>query len=308
MQSESMHPAIARLLADEHKRLSYEWLASDLRGSDLTSLLLAVLTDRANDRSASDLLRQYDTDRFVAPGQVDALQLARTELMALETASPDFDVVRLSPVVPFGLHSVLSTVPQNNVVTTSRLSEVTADPTNALALEACVRRVGRETVRLAAVHRVIRAQHFEGPRSFAHFSLLGLVSAGRDVGNGRFEADELHKQIERLSQFVTSATGGTVRVLVTSFAEPFAEIANELVASLKALQIDAGLFPERTHGRGYYRSLGFKLYVRVGDDEFEVGDGGDVDWTQELLQSQKERFVISGVGVDRVVMLQPAGS
>jgi len=267
-------------------------------------LLLGVVAERAHGRAPRDLLRQYGSDRFVAPGQLDAIELARTELLALETASLDFEPVTLSPVVPFGLHSVLSTVPQNNVVTTTRLSEVTADPTNALALEACVRRSGAETVRLAAVHRVVRAQRFDGPRSFAHFSLLGLVSAGRDRGNDQFETHELCQHIERLVRFVDSAVRGNVKVLVTAFSPAFASASDDVVTQLDFKGIDAGLFPDREHGRGYYQNIGFKLFVTVGGEDYEVGDGGDVGWTQELMQSRKERLIISGVGVDRVAMLR----
>jgi hypothetical protein len=47
-------------------------------------------------------------------------------------------------------------------VTAIRACEVAADPANALALEAAVRRASRPpgTVRLAAIQRVVRAQRF----------------------------------------------------------------------------------------------------------------------------------------------------
>jgi hypothetical protein len=51
------------------------------------------------------------------------------------------------------------------------------------ALEAAVRRDqarGTAAARLAAFERVVRAQQMDQPWHFAHFSLLGLVTAGRD--------------------------------------------------------------------------------------------------------------------------------
>jgi hypothetical protein len=32
--------------------------------------------------------------------------------------------------------------------------------------------------------------------------------------------------------------------------------------------------------------------------EFEIADGGLVDWTQQLLNNKKERFFISGFGLE----------
>ena len=34
--------------------------------------------------------------------------------------------------------------------------------------------------------------------------------------------------------------------------------------------------------------------------QFELVDGGSVDWTQEFLSNAKERLVISGIGSERL--------
>lgn len=34
-----------------------------------------------------------------------------------------------------------------------------------------------------------------------------------------------------------------------------------------------------------------------------IGDGGFVDWTQKLLGNKKERCLISGIGLDRLLMI-----
>ena len=31
---------------------------------------------------------------------------------------------------------------------------------------------------------------------------------------------------------------------------------------------------------------------------FEIADGGFVDWTQQILQNKKERFLIGGIGFE----------
>ncbi len=53
----------------------------------------------------------------------------------------------------------------------------------------------------------MRAQQFEGSRSFAHFILLGLVSAGRDTGSGSFEHTSVR---QHLDADVEVADGGLV--------------------------------------------------------------------------------------------------
>ena len=60
---------------------------------------------------------------------------------------------------------------------------------------------------------------------------------------------------------------------------------------------------DREAGRGYYRELCFKINIRAGAEWAEVGDGGFTDWTARLTASNKERLLISGVGIDRVVAL-----
>jgi len=46
-------------------------LADRLPGTDLTSLLLEVMRRRAARTSAAEVMRQYRTDRFVAPAVTD---------------------------------------------------------------------------------------------------------------------------------------------------------------------------------------------------------------------------------------------
>ena len=86
----------------------------------------------------------------------------------------------LAPVLPLGAHTAVADVDPRNVIATVRGTEVAADPTNGLALEAAARRGScwpesarsAEPVRLAASQRVTRAQLVSGPVSFAHFQLL----------------------------------------------------------------------------------------------------------------------------------------
>jgi hypothetical protein len=62
----------------------------------------------------------------------------------------------------------------------------------------------------------------------------------------------------------------------------------------------------RTAERGYYREICFRVHAIVAGQPMELADGGDVDWTQTLLSSAKERLFISGIGSERVCDLAQA--
>jgi hypothetical protein len=251
-----------------------------LPGADLTSLLLAAMRRRAGNLTAPDVLRRYRADRFVTPAPVPFRDLRRAEDRLLNALPDDVDVLQLAPVVPLGTHSVVSTVDQNNVVSTIRNTEVAADPTNALALEAAVRRRSGETVRLAAVQRVVRAQVFAGAASFAHFTLFGRVSAWRGD-----ERPHLEEHLRFLAEACAPA-----EFRVTCFDERFRW-------ALDLPHVEEN--PDRH--TNYYQGLCFKVFR----DGAEVGDGGFVDWSAQLLADRKERMLISGVGVDRLALGEP---
>jgi hypothetical protein len=73
----------------------------------------------------------------------------------------------------------------------------------------------------------------------------------------------------------------------------------------KAINLLRSRFPEisfvfnlaRIAGMGYYQSLCFKISAdNPNNNHFPLVDGGMVDWSQRLLQSKKERMMISGFG------------
>ena len=306
----SRHPAVARILRTAQPGTLIDGLAG-LSGADFTALSLELVSRRVATRRPYEVLEQYRRDRFVRPAQVPALDLLHIEFAALSSVSPAFAPVVPAPVVPLGTHSVLAGVHQNRLVATIRNTEVAADPTLSLALEAAVRRKelfehdSRATaaVHLAGVQRVVRAQQFDGPRSFAHFSLLGLVSAGRDMGSYQFEIDALLKHITALENVVKRIGAERVLVKLTDFDGSHSSAMDRVVAALNSDTTTAKLVTDREAGREYYQSVCFKLSVVLNDEVVEVGDGGLVDWTQSLLSSKKERLMTSGLSLERLAML-----
>ncbi len=279
-------------------------LAEDVSGADLTSFLLEVMRRRAASRSSSDLLRQVATDRLVEPGLVDARHLHRTITTIFDALPAAFEVIELSPVVPLGAHSTVATVHQHKVVATVRSSEVAADPTNALALIAAIsRRQGPSTAthRLAAVQRVLRAQPF-GAVGQQHFTVLGVVTAGRDRGDLAFEREALREQLGTLVAATRAVTTFPIRIAITNLRDAYTAA---LVDDVRAVVSDAEIAadPDRTGGRGYYLDLCFKISVDGPAGAIEVGDGGFTDWTRRLTGNRKERLLISGLGIDRLTTL-----
>ena len=283
-----------------------EALGSQVGGADLTSFLLEVMRRRAAQLSPTDVVRRARTDRFVEPGTVDARALHRTIAAMLPSIPDAFEFVELSPVVPLGTHSTVATVHQHKIVTTVRATEVAADPTNALALLAALRRGSdlraAPTIRLGAVQRILRAQPFttEGQQ---HFSVLALVTAGRDRGRRSFEAEAFVEQMEALRAAIARVTSAPVELRLTDLVDGAAAALIDAVTATFADRPGTKVVadPDRGSGRGYYRDLCFKLIVQTASGEVECGDGGLTTWTQQLLGDRKERLLTSGLGLDRLV-------
>jgi hypothetical protein len=311
MGDERLHPAVARI-AREHGDTHWpSVLGEQLSGSDLTSLMLDVMTRRVDRLTPATVLDQYERDRFVRPAPIDPLRLLDVERSALSTVTPPFEPIASSPLAPLGTHAAVAGVHQNRVVTTTRGSEVAADPTNTLALEAAVRRRtllaadprSREAVHLASADRVVRAQQFDGGLSFAHFTLLGLVSAGRDTGDHEFEVTSMRLHLRTLVAVCARAGFERASIRLTDFGATHHGLVQTLAADLADEHVTAVEWPQRTGGQGYYPTFCFKLGVMHGEEDVEVADGGLVNWTQRLLSNRKERLMISGLSLERLAVL-----
>jgi len=304
--------ALRRVVGEIGGPAFLELLADQVPGTDLTTLLLEVFRRRAARVGPSDVLQRYRTDRFVAPATVDFAALRRAEDVMLGALPADFETLVLAPVLPLGTHTAAGDVDPRNVIATIRRTEVAADPTNGLALEAAVRRGkllrraprSAEVVRLAASQRVTRAQLFEGPVHFAHFQLLGVVTAGRDTGSREFERRHMAEHARLAASGIGALGAETVTIAITCMDEGarrvFADVQDAL-AGLRGTEVVEA--PERESGLAYYRGLCFKVFASAGGQCLEIGDGGFVDWTATLLGNRKERLLISGYGLDRLALL-----
>jgi hypothetical protein len=203
-----------------------------------------------------------------------------------------------------GTCTSVSAVDQNRIVSTVRSSEVVSDPTNVLALEAALRRrSGVDQVHLASCQRVLRAQQFVDPDASAHFVLFALVSSARDTGSARTEAQLLIMHLGFWQQVLSELLGPTWGCFAYTVIDN-QSLGHRLVDIQSELP-DAPLtpYPERTQGIGYYRTAAFKIMANTDGGDLEIGDGGFVDWTAELVPDAKERCLISCVAPERLAGL-----
>jgi hypothetical protein len=96
-----------------------------------------------------------------------------------------------------------------------------------------------------------------------------------------------------------------LRVAISDFSSeaPRSAVRSEVVDKLQTSYngVRIGFDQERKQGRGYYGELCFKIFATSSAGrKQELADGGDVDWTQKLLNNAKERLVISGCGSERL--------
>ena len=289
-----------------------------LSPTDLQSLMLELYSRRAAQLTPKQVGDQYTENRFVRPAEAYPREFLEFDRLAFSLLSDDFETIELSPVAPLGSVSCLAPVHQNNVITTSRNTDVCSDATNVLALECAVRRKASikgdarsdDRIRLAASHRLIRAQQFDAPGAYPHFRIFSLVTTGRDEGAFMFETDALCEQVDFYLRLMTQLSDLDYRL--NSLRTSFILVDQAIDESLQSRVID-GLknnFPDSHFEKvvlkdtsfTYYSTVRFQIFARdTSGTDFLLVDGGFTDWTQKLLGNHKERLLVSGIGSERII-------
>ena len=88
-----------RWILDSLSEPIFERLASELSGSELSSVLLEVMQRRANARTPADVIAQYERDAFCRPAAIDQRVSVAIDGHLLAAAAA-FDAIELSPVAP----------------------------------------------------------------------------------------------------------------------------------------------------------------------------------------------------------------
>ena len=293
-----MYRAWNRLPPDAHDQLTRGLPASELR-----TVLLEVARARAAAVTPADLVRRWRHDPLVRPTDHDPRGTAILEADLWRLLPTDVAGVDLSPVAPLGTCAAIAPGSQDRIVTTTRGSEVVSDPTNALAVEAAVRRArgpaGGE-VHLAACVPVLRAQPF-GAGMSQHFRLFALVSSARDIGSRCTESRLLSRHVLHWQRVLGAvAAEARPRIELTVFDDPtMAERLSDILEQARAdPTVPVSVVADREHGRGYYTSAALRIVLENGG--VEVGDGGLTGWTAALTADAKERCMVSVLATQRM--------
>ncbi len=168
----------------------------NMSGSDFQSLLIEIYKKRASKFKPQKIMKQSLVSDLVTVAKIDQRDMLCFDTLAYSLLSKDFKGMALSPVAPLGINSVLSEVDQKNILSTSRNTEVVADPTTVLALNCAEERKkllakdknNADLVKLATSHRSIRGQSFKKiPGFIPHFRTFTLATAGKDTGHEDFQ-------------------------------------------------------------------------------------------------------------------------
>jgi len=147
-------------------------------------------------------------------------------------------------------------------------------------------------------------------RLIASFSLLSLVIGGHDLGSYRYGCEALPEQIDYFLRLLiaTKQAGYHLQALkasLTAFDDIRRDVVQEQVLAPlidKHPEVEFVVDHQRQHGRSYYQSAGFQVYiVDPSGKSYNLVEGGFTDWTQQLLSNRKERLLISGLGSERLV-------
>lgn len=283
----------------------FEALATGLRGTELHSVLLAVMQRRAQGRSPRDVLAQYQRDKFCSPAPVDLRTSVAVDAHLLEAAAA-FEALELSPVAPLGTCSTVALTDQNRVLSSLRMTEVVSDPTNVLALECALRLRDKPgtPVHLTSVQRVVRAQPVpSGPGYSQHFRIFVLASGGQEEKDHGFSVSAvvLHVQtmcrgLDRLELHGYAFGRRRIEILTTPERRGVGERVVQQLGSIAVL----GALDHAYYSGG----LRYKVWVTAPDGtEIALIDGGTFDWLAILGSNRRAVYVASGTGAQLIAML-----
>ncbi|RCR68442.1 hypothetical protein [Larkinella punicea] len=289
-------------------------LSDELTPSELNSLLLEVFNRQTGRLTPAELLQHYQKNRFVKPADTDFLALRELETKLLQLFETfQFKPIELSPVAPLGSCSVVATADQQKILSALRGTEVLADATNALALHVSdLKKSGQwkpvfatDQLRFSTIQRHVRTPKVAIAGHTQHFKIGCLVSSGRDTGSFQFERESLAEHLAVVTAVLRDALRmDTLRFKLIQRSDDgrlLEQVKDHLLQLRPDLVIETETTPDRENR--YYKGLQYKVLVTVRGQDYEIGDGGFVDWTQQLLQNKKERFLITGLGVELLFRL-----
>ena len=164
----------------------------------------------------------------------------------------------------------------------------------------------RKPIHLCTTARVLRAQVFPKRKGYySHFGVFSIVSSGKDIGSYSCEKDLLKKQLIYYKKLLIEKYNAELSVVLRkrrgySDGDGFYCSMTDLVKT-ELPDVPISLDSEYEENN-YYKGIHFEIYMQKENQSIEIGDGGFVDWTQKMTGSGKERCLISGIGIDRLLI------
>ena len=280
-------------------------LADNLSSSEFNSLFMEILNEKSQKLPPSEVLYQFQNNRFVIPSIVNPVNYKELEIDWLKSAEKiGFTPIQLSPLTQFGTCSSVAYVDQNNIVSALRGTEIVYDATNVLALKIANEFKNikqKKLIKYCTSHRHVRAQSFSNPLFSAHFGLFCMATGGYDAGNFSFEIENLNDHINFYLNHLSSTFAPKDIILKVELDDKNEHMNNKLKETLNYIHNEFKInFIKKDKENNYYQLCRFRIYLNYKNNEINLADGGLVDWTQKLLQNKKSKYLISAVGLELI--------
>jgi hypothetical protein len=280
-----------------------------LTSPELNSWLLELFNRKSKKIKPSKLIQEFNTNRFVRPSSLDLVEFKKEELDWLDNAKNiGFETIILSPLTPFGTCSTVAFVDQNNIVSATRGTEIISDSTNVLAVKAASeikKNNKRGLIKYCTTHRQVRGQFFTNPAHSAHFGLYCMITAGRDLGESKFELLNLSEHLNYYYEMLSKRFDNhkiLLRIYTEGHEKTFNGKLKELIRNfVEAKKLKYEIKPMMN---SYYKEVQFKYFIETKDSMLDVADGGFVDWSQKLLSDKKQMLLISAGGLELIIKIK----
>ncbi len=276
---------------------------NELSRTEFNSVLLELFKNHSDKMRPTDLVKQYKQNRFVLPSTVNVLAYKALELEWLQYAdNQGFKPIILSPMTPLSTTASVAEIHQNNVISALRGTEVVSDATNVLAVKIAAdfkKDQPNDVVKYATTHRHVRGQSFTNPAFTAHFGAFCLVSGGLDTGSYQFEIKQLFAHIQLQSKLLSEKLGSKNLLIKFYIRQENPSFLRLLQSELHALSSPFEIIKAYQKG-DYYKTVQFQIDLKYKGRNFNLVDGGLVDWTQKMIPNKKHRLFISGCGIEIV--------
>jgi hypothetical protein len=183
-----------------------------IKMSRLSTILIKLMKMKSEKVSPNEVLDSYSSKQeFFSASGIDQRDITKLQSVFLNQLPREYAALELSPIAPFSTNTSITKLSQNLILTSTKNSEVCADPTTMLALEASKLRrqmllspgAKNETVKLATAARALRMQPFEKGKGYTqHFGVYGICTAGRDTENRSFSESAILEHINLWLDFI----------------------------------------------------------------------------------------------------------